>query len=287
MSQISDKRKHFKQQLKQGRCLRFVGSFSPLVSRLIEERGFEGVYVSGAVLSSDLNLPDLELNTLSEVVDRGGSIAGGSTLPALVDADTGFGGSLLNVARTTAELEMAGFCGLHLEDQKSPKKCGHLDNKELISVKQMQSKITTALKARQDPAFLIAIRTDARGVEGLNASIDRAKAYQDAGAEAIFPEALSDKKELEQFRKAIPLPLIANMTEFGKTTLLSVQELEQLGYNMVLYPVSVWRLALKAVSDGLSELNKTGHQKNLLHKMLTRKKLYELLKYSEYEKALD
>ena len=175
-------------------------------------------------------------------------------LPALVDADTGFGG-ILNVARTVQQLEQAGFCALHLEDQKSPKKCGHLDNKKLIDIKEMQKKIETALKARTDDSFFISARTDARGVEGLEKAIERAKAYVQAGAEAIFPEALKTEEEFKKFRAEIDVPLIANITEFGKSELLSSKTLEQMGYNIILYPVTLWRLALKAAKEGLVKLD--------------------------------
>ena len=280
---LRKKRENFKKELKSGKLMRFVGSFSPLTTRLIEEEGFEGVYISGAVMSSDLALPDREIITLPELVERGGAIAQNSPLPGLVDADTGFGGSL-NVARTVQKLEQAGFCGLHLEDQKTPKKCGHLDHKPVVSTKEMQKKIESALKARSDSDFLIAIRTDSREEEGLDSAIKRAKAYIEAGAEALFPEALKTKQEFEKFRDAVSVPLIANMTEFGKSELLSVNELEQIGYNIVLYPVTIWRVALKAVKEGLKELKTKGHQKDLIPKMFTRKQLYELIKYEEYEK---
>ena len=283
ISDIKKKRQKFRSDLTSGKILRFVGSFSPLVSRLIEKQGFEGIYVSGAVISSDLALPDLELFTLSELVERGSALAQQSSLPSLVDADTGFGG-ILNVARTTQKLEQAGFCGLHLEDQKSPKKCGHLDNKKLIDIKEMQKKIKTALKAKTDTAFLISARTDARGVEGLDKAIERSKAYVEAGAEAIFPEALETAEEFKKFREAINVPLIANITEFGKSDLLSSKILEQIGYNIILYPVTSWRLALKAVEKGLKQLDIDKHQKKLLNEMLTRKELYELLNYQEYSK---
>lgn len=286
VTQVAEKRKKFIKDLKSGNILRFVGSFSPLVSRIIEETGFEGLYVSGAVISSDLALPDLEVITLSDLVGRGAACIQNSRLPGLADADTGFGGTL-GIARTVQELQRVGFCGLHLEDQKSPKRCGHLENKQLISTQDMQQKITIALKAKKDPNFLIAARTDARGVEGLDSAIHRAKVYQDAGAEAIFPEALVDRQEFEKFRQAVNVPLIANMTEFGKSDLISAKDLESLGYNMVLYPVTVWRLALQAVQQGLQCLHSDGHQKQLLDKMLTRKQLYQLLRYVEYEKWLD
>lgn len=279
--ETSVKRKKFREQLKNKKLLRFVGSFSPLVSRIIEEqKKFDGIYISGAVISSDLALPDLELFDLSELVERGGKIVRSSALPGLVDADTGFG----NVAQTVQQIEEAGFCGLHLEDQASPKKCGHLDNKNLINIKEMQKKIKGAIEAKKDPNFLVMIRTDARGVEGLEKAIERARHYVSAGAEAIFPEALETEEEFDQFRQAVDVPLIANMTEFGKSELLSAERLEQLGYNMVLYPVTVWRLALKAVEQGLKSIASEGHQKKLLDQMLTRQELYELLKYSEYVK---
>ena len=264
--------------------MRFAGSFSPLVSRIIEEqKSFDGIYVSGAVISSDLALPDLELFGLSELVERGGKIVRSSALPGLADADTGFGG-VLNIAQTVQQIEQAGFCGLHLEDQASPKKCGHLDNKKLIDIKEMQEKIKVAVEAKKDSNFLVLIRTDARGVEGLDGAIKRARDYVSAGAEAIFPEALETEEEFERFRQVVDVPLVANMTEFGKSELLSASRLEQLGYNMVLYPVTVWRLALKAVEQGLKSIASEGDQKKLLDQMLTRQELYELLKYSEYVK---
>ena len=274
----SKKRQKFRQDLKQGKTLRFAGSFSPLVSHIIEQEGFDGLYVSGAVISSDLKLADLELITLSELSDRGGLLVQNSSLPGLADADTGFGG-LLNVARTVQKLEQAGFCGLHIEDQQSPKKCGHLKHKSLIGLSEMQEKIQTAFKARKDSNFLIVARTDARGVEGMPSAIKRAKAYKEAGAEALFPEALKTKEEFQRFRDAVDGPLIANMTEFGQSELLSFTELESMGYNIILYPVTLWRLALKAVQEGLKQIKAEGQQKNLTDKMLSRKALYHLLNY--------
>ena len=280
---ITKKRQKFREDLKSGKILRFVGSFSPLISRLIEKKGFEGIYVSGAIISSDLAVPDIELITLSELADRGSFLVQNQVLPGLVDADTGFGGTL-NVARTVQKLEQAGFCGLHIEDQKSPKRCGHLNNKKLINIKEMQKKIEVALKAKTDSSFMIAARTDARGVEGIEGAIKRAKAYIEAGAEAIFPEALETREEFQKFRQAVTVPLIANMTEFGKSELISTKSLQQIGYNIVLYPVTSWRLALKAVAKGLETLHTQGNQKELLNKMLTRKELYHLLEYDEYVK---
>lgn len=281
VSDISAKRKQFRKSLTSKKALRFVGSFSPLVSRLIEEQGFEGIYVSGAVISSDLSLPDVEMVTVSELLQRGSTLVKNSFLPGLVDADTGFGGPL-NLARTVQQIEQAGFCGLHIEDQTSPKRCGHLNNKKLVSIGKMQKKVEIAIKAKTDSSFLVAARTDARGVEDLNGAIKRAKAYVEAGAEAIFPEALETVDEFKKMREAISVPLIANMTEFGKSELLSYKELEKIGYNIILYPVTSWRWALKAVQKGLKQLASQGHQKDLLGEMFTRKELYNLLKYNEY-----
>jgi methylisocitrate lyase len=278
----AQKRAGLRAALKSGRLLRFPGAFSPLVAMLIERQGFEGVYVSGAALSADLGLPDIGLTTLSEVAARGGAIARATDLPALIDADTGFG-EALNVARTIQTLEDAGLCGCHLEDQVNPKRCGHLDNKSLVSAADMVKKIRAAASARRDQNFVIMARTDARAAEGLDGAIARAKACVDAGADAIFPEALADEGEFEKFRKAIKVPLLANMTEFGKTKLLTAKQLSDLGINIVIYPVTTLRLAMKAVEDGLAVLKKAGTQESLLKEMQTRAALYELIRYKDYE----
>ena len=275
------KRVAFRAALRSGKLLRFPGSFSPLVSMLIERRGFEGVYVSGAVLSADLGLPDVGLTTLSEVAQRGRAIARVTSLPAIIDADTGFG-EPMNVSRAVEEFEELGLCGCHLEDQLSPKRCGHLDHKSLVPAFEMVRKIRAAAAARRDPNFVIIARTDARASEGLSGAIERAKAYADAGADMIFPEALHEQIEFELFRKAVSVPLLANMTEFGKSKLLTASELAGLGYNVVIYPVTTLRLAMKAVGDGLETLNGTGTQEALLDRMQTRAELYELLRYEEY-----
>jgi methylisocitrate lyase len=278
----AQKRAGLRAALKSGRLLRFPGAFSPLVAMLIERQGFEGVYVSGAALSADLGLPDIGLTTLSEVAARGGAIARATDLPALIDADTGFG-EALNVARTIQTLEDAGLCGCHLEDQVNPKRCGHLDNKSLVSAADMVKKIRAAVSARRDQNFVIMARTDARAAEGLDGAIARAKACVDAGADAIFPEALADEGEFEKFRKAIKVPLLANMTEFGKTKLLTAKQLSDLGINIVIYPVTTLRLAMKAVEAGLAVLKKAGTQESLLKEMQTRAALYELIRYKDYE----
>jgi methylisocitrate lyase len=277
----AEKRKDFRAALKSGKLLRFPGAFSPLVAMAIERHGFDGVYISGAALSADLGFPDIGLTTLSEVSARGGAIARATELPALIDADTGFG-EALNAARTIQTFEDAGLCGCHLEDQVNPKRCGHLDNKSLVTTHVMAEKIRAAAGARRDKNFLIMARTDARASEGLEGAIARAKAYIDAGADAIFPEALADEGEFEKFRKAVKVPLLANMTEFGKSKLLTAKQLSSLGINIVIYPVTTLRLAMKAIEDGLAVIKNEGTQESLVKKMQTRAELYELLGYARY-----
>src|SRR5208283_492473 len=276
------KRAALRAALKSGKLLRFPGAFSPLVAMAIQRESFDGVYVSGAALAADLGLPDIGLTTLPEVAARGGAIARATDLPALIDADTGFG-EALNVARTIQTLEDAGLCGCHLEDQMNPKRCGHLDNKSLITTQAMVERIRGAVGVRRDRHFVIMARTDARAAEGLEGALVRAKAYVDAGADAIFPEALADEREFEKFRKAIKVPLLANMTEFGKTKLLTAKQLSDVGINIVIYPVTTLRLAMKAVEDGLAVLKKAGTQESLLEEMQTRAALYELIRYKDYE----
>ena len=278
----SVKRAEFRAALKAGRLLRFPGAFSPLVAMLIERQGFEGVYVSGAMLAADLGLPDVGLTTLNEVAQRSRAIARVTQLPVLVDADTGFG-EAMNAARTVQELAELGLCGCHLEDQQAPKRCGHLDNKSLVPTADMVRKIRAAASARRDANFVLVARTDARALEGLDGAIERARAYVDAGADMIFPEALADEGEFEKFRKAISVPLLANMTEFGKTKLLTTRQLAGLGVNVVIYPVTSLRLAMKAVEEGLAALQKEGTQATLLDRMQTRAELYELLRYQDYQ----
>lgn len=277
----AEKRQKLHQDLRSGKCLRFPGAFSPFLSNLIEELGFDGVYISGAGIANDLGFPDIGLTTLPEVAARGRAIARHTSLPTLIDIDTGFG-EALNAARTVQELEDAGVCGVHLEDQINPKRCGHLDNKALVETSAMALKVRAARDAKRDPCFVICARTDARASEGLEGAIRRAQAYVDAGAEMIFPEALQDEKEFEAFRKAIRVPLLANMTEFGKSKLLDHATLTNLGYNMVIYPMTAFRLAMKAVEDGLRVLAKDGHQNNIVDRMQTRARLYEIVRYAEY-----
>ncbi|MGY0500277.1 methylisocitrate lyase [Nocardia sp. FBN12] len=277
----TDKRIAFRSGLVSGTIQRLPGAFNPLVAKLIQEIGFEGVYVSGAVVSADLALPDIGLTTLTEVAGRGQQIARVTDLPTLIDADTGFG-EPMSAARTITVLEDAGIAGCHLEDQVNPKRCGHLDGKAVVPTDEMVRRLRAAVSARRDPNFVICARTDAAGIDGIDAAIDRAKAYADAGADLIFTEALADESEFEKFRAAVDIPLLANMTEFGKSELLSAAQLQDLGYNAVIYPVTTLRLAMFAAEHGLREIAATGTQSGLLDQMQHRSRLYELLEYQRY-----
>jgi len=274
----SEKRIELKNKLKKQKILRFPGAYNPLSAKLISEIGFDGVYVSGAVMANDLGIPDIGLTTLKEVSYRANQISKVTDLPSIVDADTGFG----DCKKTIETFENLGLSGCHIEDQIEQKRCGHLDNKEIISLDKMVEKIKTASKSKKDENFLIIARTDANSVEGLNKTIERVKAYEDAGADVIFPEAMKDEKEFEKIRKNTKVNLLANMTEFGKSKLLSANTLEKLGYNIIIYPVSTQRLAMKNVEDGLKVIFKDGHQNNIIDKMQTRKRLYELVEYEKY-----
>ncbi|GFG99147.1 methylisocitrate lyase [Mycobacterium timonense] len=277
----SDKRVRLRAALESGRLQRLPGAFSPLVAKLVAELGFDGVYVSGAVLSADLGLPDIGLTTLTEVSGRGAQIAAVTDLPTLIDADTGFG-EPMNAARTVTVLEDAGLAGCHLEDQENPKRCGHLDGKAVVPPAEMIKRLRAAVSARRDPNFIVCARTDAAAIEGVPAAIERAKAYADAGADLIFTEALHSPAEFERFRAAVDTPLLANMTEFGKSPLLTAQQLSDIGYNAVIYPVTTLRLAMHAVEVGLREIAETGTQSGLTDRMQHRSRLYELLRYADY-----
>ena len=343
-----EKRIELKNKLKQQKILKFPGAYNPLTAKLIAEIGFEGIYISGGVMANDLGIPDIGLTTLKEVSYRANQISRVTDLPAIVDADTGFGDckktietfenlglsgchiedqidqkrcghldnkeiissatmvnkiktavkakkdkNFLVIARTDANsveglkktieiFEQLGLSGCHIEDQIDEKRCGHLDNKEIIPSATMVNKIKTAVKAKKDKNFLVIARTDANSVEGIKKTINRVKAYEDAGADIIFPEAMKDEKEFEQIRKNSKANLLANMTEFGKSKLLSANELENLGYNIVIYPVTTQRLAMKSVEDGLRTIMNDGHQNNIIDKMQTRKRLYELVEYEKY-----
>ena len=274
----SEKRIELKNKLKEKKILRFPGAYNPLAAKLIAEIGFDGIYISGAAMSNDLGLPDIGLTTLKEVSYRANQISRTSDLPSIVDADTGF----KNCKKTIETFENLGLSGCHIEDQIDEKRCGHLDNKEIISIKEMVKKIKLCVSSRKDKNFLIIVRTDANIVEGIEKTINRIKAYEDAGADIIFPEAMKDEIEFEQIRKNTKVYLLANMTEFGKSKLLNVNELQNLGYNIVIYPVTTQRLAMKSVEDGLRAIFKDGHQNNIIDKMQTRKRLYELVEYEKY-----
>lgn len=277
----SVKRAKLRAGLTSGRLLKLPGAFSPLVAKLVADIGFDGVYISGAALSADLGLPDIGLTTLTEVSVRGAQIAAATDLPTLIDADTGFG-EPLSAARTVTLLEDAGLAGCHLEDQVNPKRCGHLDGKAVVPVAEMVKRVRAAVSARRDPDFIICARTDAAGIEGIPAAIDRAKAYADAGADLIFTEALHTPAEFEQFREAVTTPLLANMTEFGKSELLTAAQLADIGYNAVIYPVTTLRIAMYAVEVGLREMHSAGTQSGILDQMQHRSRLYELLRYADY-----
>jgi methylisocitrate lyase len=279
----TDKRKRLREALASDGLMRMPGAMSPLVAMVIEEQGFDGVYISGAVLSADLGLPDIGLTTLSEVAGRGHQIARATNLPSIIDVDTGFG-EPMNIARTILTLEDLGLAGCHLEDQINPKRCGHLDGKNVVDTAEMVRKVRAAIEARRDGDFLIMARTDARAIEGLEAAIERAKAYVDAGADAIFPEAMQNAAEFEAFRKAIGVPLLANMTEFGKSELLDADTLANIGINIVIYPVTSLRLAMGAVETGLAEIRRTGTQAGIVDRMQTRARLYELIGYEDFNR---
>jgi methylisocitrate lyase len=249
------------------------------MARQVEQVGFDAVYVSGAgMANATAGVPDIGLLTLTEVAQLAGYIGKAVKIPAIVDADTGFGGSE-NVARTIHELERAGLAGCHIEDQEFPKRCGHLAGKEIVDVDEMVGKIKAAVAARHDPDFMIVARTDARAVEDFDRTVDRAQNYLAAGADAIFPEALQSAEEFRDFANEIDLPLLANMTEFGKSPLLSFEELSDFGYRMVIFPMSAFRVAMKASEEFLRALKKSGAQSDWLEKMQTREELYELLNY--------
>ena len=273
-----EKRENFNKKLKSNKILRVPGAYNPLSAKLIEEIGYDAVYVSGAVMSNDLGYPDIGLTTLKDVSNRSKQIARVTNLPTIVDIDTGF----KSCRETIEKLENYGISAVHIEDQIERKRCGHLENKELISTEQMIKKIRDCVNAKKDKNFKIIARSDAKSVEGLDKMIDRCKSYIDAGAEIIFPEALEDENEFEKVRKSLSSYLLANMTEFGKSKLLNYKKLENLGYNIVLYPVTTQRLAMKNVEDGLRAIFADGHQNNIIDKMQTRKRLYELVDYEKY-----
>lgn len=260
------------------------GVYDAITARLATAAGFEGLYISGAgVTNSLLAVPDIGLVTLTEMARQAKYIADATPLPCLCDTDTGFG-EAHNVMRTVREFEAAGLAGLHLEDQVSPKRCGHLDGKQVIPIAQMQQKIAAACEARTDPDFVIMARTDARSVEGIEAAVRRARAYVEAGADAVFPEGLEREEEFTIFRDALDVPLLANMTEFGKTPIIPAERFAALGYNLVIFPMTAFRVMLASVGEAYAELKRSGTQTELLDRMRTRQELYDLIDYASYDR---
>ncbi len=259
------------------------GVYDALVARMAQQAGFEALYFSGAAFSaSQLGLPDVGLFTLTELADAVRRITAAVEVPLIVDADTGFGGPL-NVARAVKELQRAGAAAVQLEDQQLPKRCGHLSGKTLVECRHMCAKLQAAQEARADSSLILVARTDARAVEGLQAAVDRALAYLEAGADWIFPEALQTEEEFAQFAQQVQAPLVANMTEFGRSPLLSLQRLGELGYQVVLFPVTLLRVAAKSVQTALKTLREQGTQRSLLPQMQTRAELYQVLNYEDYQ----
>jgi methylisocitrate lyase len=258
------------------------GVFGPYVAMMAERIGFEAGYLSGGALSAFSGVPDIGLLSLAEFTIEARRLTAATKLPVIADADTGFG-EALNVERTVREYEAAGLAGLHLEDQEMPKRCGHLSGKSLVSAEAMAAKVRAAVAARRDPNFLIIARTDARGVTGFDDAVDRAKRCLDAGADAIFPEALTGAAEFEKFAKAVPATLLANMTEFGKSELLDAKTLGNLGYRLILFPLTAFRVAMRAAEETLLDIFQNGTQRASVPKMQTRQELYDRLGYTGYE----
>ncbi len=276
-----EKRRDLRKSLASETIVRAPGAFSPLVAMEIERHGFEAVYVSGAVLSADLGMPDIGLTTMTEVSNRAEQIARVTDLPTIVDCDTGFG-EPMGVARTVRVMEERGVAGLHLGDQVNPKRCGHLDGKAIVSPDEMIQKVKAGVDARRDEDLLLIARSDARAVEGLDAMIDRANAYAEAGADVVFAEALKGRAEWEKASREISAPLLANMTEFGKSDLLSAKTLQELGACIVIYPVTTLRIAMKATRNALHHIAENGTQAQIVDDMQSRQELYDLLRYEDY-----
>jgi len=277
-SNSTSKRKKLRQLIAQGAVM-LPGVPNASMARQVEQAGFDAVYVSGAgMANSTAGVPDIGLLWRDEVVKLANYVARAVRIPAIVDADTGFGEGEA-VARTIRELEKAGLAGCHLEDQEFPKRCGHVEGKTIVDARMMVARIKAAVAARQDKDFLIIARTDARAQEGLDGAVSRANEYLDAGADAIFPEALQSAEEFVDFAQEIDAPLMANMTEFGKSPLLTFQELVDFGYRMIIFPQSAFRIAMKATEKFFAALKKAGSQNDWLDQMQTRKELYQLLDY--------
>ena len=278
----TEKRVSLRSRLDKGELLQFPGAFNPLSARLIEKQDFDGVYVSGAVMSAELGLPDIGLTTLSEVKLRAEQISRKTKLPTLVDADTGFG-EAMNLARTVQELEAAGVSAIHIEDQVNPKRCGHLDGKAVVDQTTAIQRISAAVNARLDQSLMIMARTDMRATDGLDAAIERMRALEEAGADLLFPEALTTLEEYRIVKSATKVPILANMTEFGKTELFTKAELAEVGVSIIIYPVTLLRSAMGAAERTLMAIKRDGTQVSEVEQMQTRAELYELLDYQSYE----
>ena len=257
------------------------GVFSPVVAQLARRVGFRAIYFSGGGFANLLGLPDLGVTTLTEVANWAKGITSAVNLPLIVDVDTGFG-ETVNVQRTVWEMERAGAAAIHLEDQVMPKRCGHLEGKEIVETEAMVKKIIAAREARSGELVLIA-RTDARAVEGFDAAVERSRTYVKAGADMVFPEALENRGEFSEFAKKVRVPLLANMTEFGKTPYITASKFGEMGYKVVIFPMTAFRATLKTVLDTFRELKKSGTQRALLRRMMTRKEIYDFMNYYEYE----
>lgn len=272
-----------RKKLNEEGIIKIPGAHDAMAALLAQKAGFDVIYLSGAALTASLGLPDLGIITLTELVNRTKEITRATGMPLLVDVDTGYG-SVLNVTRTVYEMVEAGAAAIQIEDQELPKKCGHLNGKKLVPTEEMVQKIKAARQA--DPNLVIVARTDAKGVDGIEAALDRAKAYYEAGADMIFPEALVNEEEFRMFAEKTDFPLLANMTEFGRTPYFSAQQFEEFGYKCVIYPVTSLRIAAKAMEKMYTVLQSSGTQKDILEEMQTRKELYDTIRYDEYE-ALD
>jgi len=271
----------FRQHLAKG-TLVMPGAFNAITAQLAQQAGFEALYLSGAGVTNSLTgFPDIALLTLTEMAQQARYVSHAVQIPVIADADTGYG-EALNVVRAVEELEHAGLAGIHLEDQVAPKRCGHLTGKQVIPSSEMQSKIRAAVRARTDPDFYLIARTDARGVNGLEDAITRAKSYLEAGADAVFPESLQSRDEFAEFADRVRAPLLANMTEFGQSPYMSVSEYSALGYAMVIFPMTAFRVMMKSAQNVYEVLRQTGTQQSLIETMQTRRELYDLIGYDDY-----
>ena len=279
--------KKFKKLVSETKPLQIVGTVNAYSSIMAEKVGHQAIYLSGGgVAASSLGVPDLGITSLADVLEDAKRITQATSLPLLVDADTGWGGSF-NIARCVREMIKSGVAGIHIEDQVSQKRCGHRPNKAIVSTSEMIDRIKSAVDAKTDSDFVIMARTDALAIEGMESAIDKAKAFVEAGADMIFPEALSSIEQYKEFSDSLSVPILANITEFGKTPLYSKTELYEVGVDMILYPLSAFRAMSNAALNVYQHILKDGHQRNVIESMQTREELYDFLDYHQYEKQLD